>query len=82
MADAGRTIVQAARDHGISWPVVADAFTAHASRVFKAAIRQVLPYALLVVDHFHIGQLVSRAGNSLNNCRIGGWRVEVGRWPW
>ncbi len=25
------------------------------------------------------GQLVSCGRNSLNNCRIGGWRVEVGR---
>ncbi|MFG1885337.1 hypothetical protein [Micromonospora sp. NPDC049102] len=25
--------------------------------------------------------VVCRAGNSLNNCRIGGWRAEVGRWP-
>lgn len=150
VADAGRTVVQSARDHGVSWPVVADAFTAHASRVllvesepvavlgidevrrgkphwrfdelagswttttdrwhvgfvdlsggqgllaqvegrttaavtgwlaarppawrehvqavaidmctvFKAAIRQVLPHALLVVDHFHVVQLANRA---------------------
>ncbi|MFI6333223.1 hypothetical protein ACIBBG_33770 [Micromonospora chersina] len=33
VADAGRTIVQAARDHGISWPVVAAAFTTHVSAV-------------------------------------------------
>ena len=32
VADAGRTIVQAARDHDLSWPVVAAAFTAHAPR--------------------------------------------------
>jgi transposase len=150
VADGGRTIVQAARDHGISWPIVADAFTAHAAAVlpvepepvavlgidevrrgkphwrwdeqadswtvaadrwhvgfcdlsagqgllaqvegrttaavtgwlaarppawreqvkavaidmctvFKAAIRQVLPHALLVVDHFHVVQLANRA---------------------
>ena len=29
--------------------------------VFKAAIRQVLPHALLVVDHFHVVQLANRA---------------------
>jgi transposase len=150
VADAGRTIVQAARDHRVSWPVVAAAFTAHATAVlptepepvtvlgidetrrgnphwtwddsagswttiadrwhvgfcdlprgqgllaqvegrttaavtgwlaacphawrehvkavaidmctvFKAAIRQVLPHALLVVDHFHVVQLANRA---------------------
>jgi transposase len=150
VADGGRTIVQSARDHGVAWPVVAEAFTAHATAVlpvepepvavlgidevrrgkphwsfdeqagswtttadrwhvgfcdlsggqgllaqvegrttaavtgwlserppawreqvravaidmctvFKAAIRQVLPHALLVVDHFHVVQLASRA---------------------
>lgn len=150
VADGGRTIVQSARDHGVSWPVVAAAFTAHATAVlpaepepvavlgidevrrgkprwrwdeqaalwtttadrwhvgfcdlsggqgllaqvegrttaavtgwlterppawreqiravaidmctvFKAAIRQVLPHALLVVDHFHVVQLANRA---------------------
>ncbi len=150
VADAGRTIVQAARDHQVSWPIVADAFTAHANTVlpdepepvtvlgidevrrgkprwifdeqagswtttadrwhvgfcdlsggqgllaqvegrttaavvgwlaarppawraqvqavaidmctvFKSAVRQVLPHALLVVDHFHIVQLANRA---------------------
>jgi transposase len=150
VADGGRTIVQAARDHTVSWPVVAAAFTAHAAAVlpvepgpvtvlgidevrrgkphwrfdeqaeswtttadrwhvgfvdltggqgllaqvegrttaavtgwlaarppawreqvttvaidmctvFKAAIRQVLPHALLVVDHFHVVQLANRA---------------------
>lgn len=30
VADGNRTIVQAARDLGMSWPVVAAAFTAHA----------------------------------------------------
>jgi transposase len=29
--------------------------------VFKAAIRQLLPHALLVVDHFHVVQLANRA---------------------
>ncbi|MFF5075374.1 ISL3 family transposase [Micromonospora olivasterospora] len=150
VADAGRTIVQAARDHGLSWPVVAAAFTAHAEQVlpdepdpvtvlgidevrrgkprwtfdeatqswtttadrwhvgfcdltdgqgllaqiegrtssavtdwlrqrpaawrkqieavaidmctvFKAAVREALPHAILVVDHFHVVQLANRA---------------------
>lgn len=37
VADQGRTVVQAARDHAVSWPVVAAAFTAHAQRVSTAA---------------------------------------------
>ncbi|MFI7553242.1 transposase family protein [Micromonospora sediminimaris] len=36
VADAGRTIVQTARDHDVSWPVVADAFTTHATAVLPA----------------------------------------------
>jgi hypothetical protein len=33
VADGGRTVVQSARDHEVSWPVVAAAFTAHATLV-------------------------------------------------
>jgi transposase len=29
VADGGRTIVQSGRDHEVSWPVVAAAFTVH-----------------------------------------------------
>ena len=32
VADGGRTVVQSARDHGVSWPVVSAAFTDHALR--------------------------------------------------
>ncbi|MFJ2034161.1 transposase family protein [Streptosporangium sp. NPDC087985] len=31
VADGGRTVVQSARDHGVSWPVVSAAFTAYAA---------------------------------------------------
>ena len=37
VADGGRTIVQAARDHTVSWPVVAAAFTAHAAAVLPVS---------------------------------------------
>ncbi|SEG99296.1 hypothetical protein SAMN05444920_112345 [Nonomuraea solani] len=33
VADGGRTIVQSAPDHGVSWPVASAAFTAHTARV-------------------------------------------------
>jgi len=33
VADGGRTVVQSARDHGLSWPVVSAAFTTHAAHV-------------------------------------------------
>jgi transposase len=36
VADGNRTIVQAARDHGVSWPVVHAAFIAHTAAVLPA----------------------------------------------
>lgn len=33
VADGGRTVVQSARDHDLSWPVVAAAFAAQAAAV-------------------------------------------------
>lgn len=53
VADAGRTIVQAARDHDLSWPVVAAAFTAHAQRVLPA---QPDPVAVLGIDEVRRGR--------------------------
>ena len=39
VADGGRTIMQSARDHDVSWPVAASAFTAHATRVLPERAR-------------------------------------------
>ena len=36
VADTGRMITQAARDHGVSWPVIADAFTPNATAMLPA----------------------------------------------
>lgn len=36
VADGGRTVVQSARDHGLSWPVTHEAFTAYAAEVLPA----------------------------------------------
>ncbi|MFG1823652.1 transposase family protein [Microbispora bryophytorum] len=33
VADGGRTVVQSARDHGVSWPIACSVFAAHAARV-------------------------------------------------
>jgi transposase len=33
VCDGGRTVLQAARDHAVSWPVVNDAMKAHAAAV-------------------------------------------------
>ena len=40
VADPGRTIVQAARDHEVSWPVVSAAFTDHSGDGRRAADRR------------------------------------------
>jgi transposase len=53
VADGGRTIVQSARDHGISWPIVADAFTAHATGVRPAEPE---PVAVLGIDEVRRGK--------------------------
>jgi transposase len=37
VADGGRTVIQSARDHGVSWPVVMAATCAHAAKVLPAA---------------------------------------------
>jgi hypothetical protein len=52
VADGGRTIVQSARDHGVSWPVVATAFTAYAATVFPD---QPDPVAVLGIDETRRG---------------------------
>lgn len=36
VGDGGRTVIQSARDHGVSWPIVSAAFTEHAHRVLPA----------------------------------------------
>ncbi|MEH1016866.1 ISL3 family transposase [Micromonospora sp. CPCC 206060] len=168
VGDAGRTIVQSARDHGLSWPIVAAAFTTHAQQVlpaepgpvtvlgidevrrgkprwtfdavtetwtrtadrwhvgfcdltggqellaqvegrttaavtgwlrqrpatwrqqvhvvaidmctvFKAAVREVLPHAILVVDHFHIVQLANRAVTEVRRRMTATHRSRRGR---
>ncbi|MDM4781352.1 MULTISPECIES: transposase family protein [unclassified Micromonospora] len=53
VADGGRTIVQAARDHGISWPIVAAAFTTHATAVLPAEPE---PVAVLGIDEVRRGK--------------------------
>lgn len=50
---AGATIVQSARDHEVSWPVAAAAFTAHAAAVPPA---QPDPVQVLGVDDVRRGR--------------------------
>uniref|UniRef100_UPI0029C9B07D ISL3 family transposase n=1 Tax=Micromonospora sp. RTP1Z1 TaxID=2994043 RepID=UPI0029C9B07D len=72
VADGGRTVVQSARDHGMSWPVVAAAFTAHAAVVLPA---EPDPVEVLGIDETRRGRpkwvfdQVSQA-----------WQPSVDRW--
>jgi transposase len=53
VADRGRTVVQAARDHDLSWPVAAAAFTDHAQAVLPA---QPQPVPVLGIDEIRRGR--------------------------
>lgn len=72
VADAGRTIVQSARDHGLSWPVVSAAFTARAAVVLP---EQPEPVAVLGIDEIRRGR-PQRTWNDESGC----WEVTVDRW--
>jgi transposase len=72
VADANRTIVQAARDYEVSWPVVAAAFTAYAEQVLPA---EPDPVTVLGIDEVRRGRpkwvfdQISQA-----------WQASVDRW--
>ena len=71
VADRGATIVQSARDHAVSWPVVAAAFTAHAEAVLPAQPDAV---AVLGIDEIRRGRPHWVADEA------GGWKTTVERW--
>jgi transposase len=71
VADGGRTVVQAARDHGLSWPVVAAAFTVYATTVLPA---QPGPVTVLGIDE------IRRGRRWVLDEATGGWRTAVDRW--
>jgi transposase len=72
VADGGRTIVQSARDHGLSWPVVSAAFTEHASTVLPAEPE---PVAVLGIDETRRGR-----PRWQHNPDTGAWDLVVDRW--
>jgi transposase len=72
VADAGATIVQAARDHGISWPIVAAAFTAHASAVLPAEPE---PATVLGIDEVRRGK-----PHWIWDDLAGSWTTTADRW--
>ncbi|MDA0643106.1 ISL3 family transposase [Nonomuraea ferruginea] len=72
VGDGGRTVIQSARDHGLSWPVVSAAFTEHARRVLPA---QPAPVAVLGIDEVRRGRprwVLEEA--------TGTWTTAVDRW--
>lgn len=72
VADAGRTIVQSARDHGLSWPVVSAAFTQHATAVLPDTPE---PVTVLGIDEIRRGR-PQWTWNDERQC----WEVTVDRW--
>jgi transposase len=72
VADAGRTIVQSARDHGLSWPVVSAAFADRAAAVLP---EQPEPVAVLGIDEIRRGR-PQWTWNDESAC----WEVTVDRW--
>jgi transposase len=72
VADRGRTVVQAARDHDLSWPVVAAAFTDHSVRVLPA---QPDPVRVLGIDEIRRGRPQWTFDEA-----TGGWQATVDRW--
>jgi transposase len=72
VADKGRTVVQAARDHDLSWPIVSAAFTAHAERVLPA---QPEPVRVLGIDEVRRGR-----PRWVLDETTGTWATVVDRW--
>lgn len=72
MGDTGRTVVQAARDHDVSWQVVAAAFTAHAAVMLP---EQPQPVQVLGIDEIRRG----RAKWEFDEA-AGTWQTTVDRW--
>lgn len=72
VADGGRTVVQSARDHAISWPIASAAFTAHAARVLP---EQPGPVSVLGIDEIRRGR-----PRFVFDEVTGVWRTSVDRW--
>src|SRR5690606_12214140 len=72
VADGGRTIMQSARDHDVSWPVAASAFTAHATRVLPS---EPGPVWALGIDEMRRGRPRWERDET-----TGTWRTTADRW--
>jgi transposase len=72
VGDRGATVAQAARDHGLSWPTVMDAVTAHAQAVLPDEPE---PVETLGIDETRRGRPRFRF-----NPDSGEWEMLVDRW--
>jgi len=75
VADHGRTMLQSARDHELSWPTVEAAFTAHAEAVLPA---QTPPVAHLGIDETRRGKAKFRLVTGPDGADM--WEVVADRW--
>jgi transposase len=72
VADQGRTVIQSARDHEISWPIAQAAFAAHAKTALPAVTPQV---ERLGIDEIRRGKAKFRLSEG-----GGVWEVTADRW--
>jgi transposase len=72
VCDGGRTVLQSARDHAVTWPVVNDAMKAHAARVLPERTPQVT----------HLGLDETRRGRPKWRFDevTGSWERVIDRW--
>jgi transposase len=75
VADLGRTVLQSARDHEISWPVGHAAFVAHAARMLPAVTP---PVECLGIDETRRGKAKFRLVAGPDGGDV--WEVTADRW--
>jgi transposase len=75
VADAGRTVLQSAREHELSWPTVNKAFTAHAEAVLPAVTPAVQH---LGIDETRRGKAKFRLVTGPDGADV--WEVVADRW--
>jgi transposase len=72
VADGGRAVVQSARDHGLSWPVVHREFQAYAESVLPAEPE---PVEVIGIDEVRRGKQTWQQDPD-----TGKWRIAADRW--
>lgn len=75
VADAGRTVLQSARDHELSWPTVNAAFITHAKATLPA---QTPPVEHLGIDETRRGKAKFRLVTGPDGADV--WEVVADRW--